>query len=157
MALRTIIMQDNEILRKVSKPVKIFDKNLTQLLDDMYDTMVTANGCGIAAPQVGVLRQVIIVETNGQKLELINPVITKQSGSQVGVEGCLSVKNINGDVERPYNITVKGFDRYGNEMTLSCCDFLARALCHEIDHLNGTLFTDKMIKGSEKKYSKSTK
>ena len=157
MALRTIIMQDNDILRKKCKPVKTFDHNLAILLDDMYDTMIAANGCGIAAPQVGILKQVIIVDANEQKLELINPIITKQSGSQIGVEGCLSVKNINGDVERPYQITVTGFDRYGNEMTITCCDFLARALCHEIDHLNGILFIDKMIKGSDRKYVKAAK
>ena len=145
MAVRNIITKDNEVIRKTSKPVKVFDENLEILLDDMYETMTKANGCGIAAVQVGVLKRAVIVETNGLKLELINPVITKSSGSQIGPEGCLSVKNIRGDVERPYTVTVKAFDRYGNEMELTFNDFVARAICHELDHLDGILFIDKII------------
>lgn len=146
MAVRNIIYSDNETIRKKSKPVKTFDNNLWLLLDDMYETMVQYNGCGIAAVQVGILKRAVIVETNGLKIELINPVIISSSGKQVGQEGCLSVKNIRGDVERPYKITVKAYDRFGNEMTLTFCDFVAKAICHELDHLDGILFIDKMIR-----------
>ncbi len=146
MAIRNIILSDNELLRKKSKEVKVFDDNLALLLDDMYETMVKNNGCGIAAVQVGILKRAVIVETNGLKLELINPVITSSKGKQSGQEGCLSVKNVRGEVERPYQITVKAFDRYGNEMILTFCDFVATAICHELDHLDGILFIDKMKK-----------
>ena len=151
MAIRNIITQDNEVIRKISKPVKVFDENLEILLDDMYETMTKANGCGIAAVQVGVLKRAVIVETNGLKLELVNPVITKSSGRQIGQEGCLSVKNIRGEVERPYTVTVKAYDRYGNEMILTFNDFVARAICHELDHLDGILFIDKMTNTKERK------
>ena len=151
MAIRNIIMDDNDLLRKRSKEVKTFDKSLSILLDDMYETMIKKGGCGIAAPQVGVLKRAVIVETNGQKLELINPVITKHSGSQIGPEGCLSVANVRGQVERPYKITVECFDRYGYPMTITACDFLAVAMCHELDHLDGILFTDKIIKEGKNK------
>lgn len=146
MAIRNIVLEGNELLRKRSKEVKFFDKSLIELLDDMYETMIKHEGCGIAAPQVGVLKRAVIVETNGQKLELINPVITKYSGVQSGSEGCLSVKNVRGVVERPYKVTVEAVDRYGNPMTITACDFLATAICHELDHLDGILFIDKMIK-----------
>ncbi len=146
MALRNIILSTNEMIRKKSKPVHAFDANLWQLLDDMYDTMVENNGCGLAAIQVGVLKRVVIVEANGLKLELVNPEIISKKGKQVGLEGCLSVKNMNGKVERPYEITVKAFDRYGHEMTLTVCDFTAVAICHELDHLDGILFIDKLVK-----------
>ena len=122
--------------------MKNFDDNLAELLDDMYETMVKANGCGIAAVQVGVLKRAVIVETNGLKLELINPVIISSKGKQVGQEGCLSVKNVRGDVERPFEITVKAFDRYGNEMKFTFCNFVATAICHELDHLDGIVFID---------------
>ena len=145
MAIRNIITSENELLRKKSKPVKVFDNNLWILLDDMYETMVKANGCGIAAIQVGVLKRAVIVETNGLKLELINPEIISSKGKQTGSEGCLSVKSIRGDVERPYEITVKAYDRFGNEMTIKVQDFVAKAICHELDHLEGILFIDKMI------------
>lgn len=145
MAIRNIITSENELLRKKSKPIKVFDNNLWILLDDMYETMVKANGCGIAAIQVGVLKRAVIVETNGLKLELINPEIISMKGKQVGSEGCLSVKNTRGDVERPYEITVKAYDRFGNEMTIKVQDFVAKAICHELDHLEGILFIDKMI------------
>ncbi len=146
MALRNIIYSDNELIRKTSKPIKAFDNNLWKLLDDMYETMVKYNGCGIAAVQVGVLKRAVIVETNGLKLELINPEIVSKKGKQTGVEGCLSVKNTTGNVTRPYEITVKAYDRLGNEMTITVCDFTAVAICHELDHLDGVLFIDKIEK-----------
>ena len=146
MALRNIILSDNELIRKKSKPVKAFDNNLWILLDDMYETMVENSGCGIAAIQVGVLKRAVIVEVNGLKLELINPEIISMQGKQKNMEGCLSVKNKRGEVERPYQITVKAYDRYGNEMTFTVCDFTAVAVCHELDHLDGILFIDKIIK-----------
>ena len=150
MAIRNIITSENEILRKVSKPIKVFDENLATLLDDMYETMIKANGCGIAAVQVGVLKRIAIVEANGLKLELINPVIVKSAGKQIGPEGCLSVKDQNGDVERPYTVTVKAYDRFGNEMELTFNDFVAKAICHELDHLDGILFIDKVITNKRK-------
>ena len=146
MALREIVQIGEPVLRKKAKKVEVIDEKILQILDDMADTMYNADGVGLAAPQVGILKRVVIVETNGLKLELVNPTIICSSGKQTGQEGCLSVKNIRGDVERPYNITIKAFDRFGNEMTLSFCDFVARAICHELDHLDGILFTDKMKK-----------
>ena len=150
MAIRNIVTTENEILRKISKPVKVFDENLFVLLDDMYETMTKANGCGIAAVQVGVLKRAVIVETNGLKLELINPTIIKTIGKQIGPEGCLSVKDQHGDVERPYTVTVKAYDRYANEMVLTFSDFVAKAICHELDHLDGILFIDKIVKNNKK-------
>ncbi len=144
MALRNVLQDGNETLRKISKPVKIFDEILWQLLDDMYETMRKNNGVGLAAPQVGVLKRAIVLEINGLKLELINPVITEQKGSVCEIEGCLSVKGINGYVVRPKTVTVKAQDRYGCEYVITGSNYLAQCICHEIDHLDGILFIDKM-------------
>ena len=146
MAQRQIREVGDDLLRKKSREVEVIDEKIKQLLDDMYETMVINKGCGIAAPQVGILKRAVIVETNGQKLEMINPIITKATGCQTGSEGCLSVKNVRGEVDRPYKLTVEFVDRYGYPMTLTACDFLAVAICHELDHLDGILFIDKMIK-----------
>lgn len=145
MALRNIVYLGSETLKKECKPVTVFDKNLAILLDDMYETMIKNQGSGLAGPQVGILKQVIVVEYNGIKLEMVNPKITFSEGSETEIEGCLSVKNIRGYVERPKKITVTGFDRSGNPYTLTCCEWLARVFCHEIDHLHGIVFVDKMI------------
>lgn len=148
MALRNIvkIQSDEEFLRKKSKSVKEFDEKLWELLDDMKETMHQNDGMGIAAVQVGVLKKVIIVEANNLYLELINPEILKQKGSDIEMEGCLSVGSEHGYVDRPMTITVKAQDRFGYDYTITGEKYLARALCHEIDHLNGILFTDKVLK-----------
>lgn len=145
MALRNILLSDNELLRKKSKTVTEFNERLWQLLDDMRETMIKGDGVGLAAPQVGVLKRVVVVDVNGMFLELINPEIIKATGNQCKVEGCLSVKGVSGYVNRPLNITVKAMDRYGNPFTISGTDLLAICLNHEIDHLDGVLFIDKMV------------
>lgn len=145
MALRNVVLMGNDILRKKSKLVEKFDDNLDVLLDDMYETMVKNGGVGIAGPQVGVLKRVFVIEIDGLKMEFINPTIIKQSGSVVAQEGCLSVKNQNGYVDRPQKITVKAFNRNGVEFELTISDWPARVICHEYDHLDGILFVDKVI------------
>jgi len=146
MALRNIVMSDSPSIRKKSKLVQTFNESLWTLLEDMKETMRKGDGCGLAAPQVGVIKRVIIIEINGIFLEMVNPEIVSQKGEQTNVEGCLSVKGINGYVKRPAVVTVKGFDRYGNEYKVTAKDYLAITFCHEIDHLDGVLFIDKMIK-----------
>ena len=148
MAIRNVVKieKDSEFLRKKSKPVKNFDERLWQLLDDMKETMNQKNGVGIAAVQVGVLKRAIIVEPNGMYLELINPQIISQEGSDEMEEGCLSVGKIRGIVRRPMVVTVKAQDRFGYNFIITGEKYLARVLCHEIDHLDGILFIDKMIK-----------
>ena len=145
MALRNIVFSNEDLIRKKSKVVTEFDERLDILLEDMKETMRKNDGVGLAAVQVGVLKRVIVVEACGQYLELINPKILSCEGSQVGVEGCLSVKNKTGDVERPYKITVNAQNRYGDNMVLTVEGLLAVVLCHEIDHLDGILFIDKLV------------
>lgn len=149
MAYREIRKKDDEILSKVCKEVKVFDNKLAILLDDLYDTMQKSNGVGLAAPQVGILKRVAVIDIGEGKIELVNPVITKTEGSQVGSEGCLSVPGVYGEVERPFSVTVTAFDRYGKEFEVSGTELLARALCHEIDHLDGHLFLEKVIRFEE--------
>lgn len=146
MADRRVVMMGDELLRKKSKPVRVFDEYLWNLLDDMKDTMHHKNGMGLAAVQVGILKRVIIIEANNMFVELINPVITKERGEDIEEEGCLSVGTMTGLVKRPMEVTVTAQDRYGYTFTLSGEKYLARVLCHEIDHLDGVLFIDKMIK-----------
>lgn len=155
MAIRNIIQVGNELLRKKSKEVKEYDEKLWELLDDMRETMVKNDGCGLAGVQVGILRRVVVLDVNHMKLELINPVIIDSIGEQIEKEGCLSVKGETGYVKRPTEVTVKANDRYGNEFIITGVDLLARALCHEIDHLDGILYIDKVIKDyNEKKGNK---
>ena len=151
MAIRNIIQVGDEILRKKSKPVKEFDQKLAELLDDMRETMVKNDGCGLAGVQVGILRRVVVLDVNHMKIELINPEIVDSYGESIEREGCLSVKGETGYVKRPSEVTVKAFDRYGN---LTGVDMLARALCHEIDHLDGILYIDKVIKDYKEKKDK---
>ena len=143
MALRTIIKEGNETLRKHSRPVTSFDKKLAILLDDMKETLEFAQGAGLAAPQVGKNIRVFIVQTDDGYFEFINPRILGVSGSQYGVEGCLSVKGKWGDVKRPNKVTVEAFDRFGKKFKLVAREFTARAICHENDHLDGILYVDK--------------
>ena len=145
MALREIRKKGDEILTKKCKEVRVFDKKLAILLDDMYETMQKHDGVGLAAPQVGILKRAFVVDIGEGKIEIVNPQIVKAEGSQIGQEGCLSVPDVWGDVERPNEVTLEGFDRDGNKITVSGSELLARAFCHEYDHLNGELFTDKII------------
>jgi peptide deformylase len=145
MAIRIIRKDDDEILRKVSKKVDIIDDRIKTLLDDMRDTMYDANGVGLAAPQVGVLRRVVVVDIGEGLIELINPVIVYESGQQTDEEGCLSLPGKNGEVCRPQKVIVRAQDREGNTFEITGEGLLARAFCHEVDHLNGILFTDKVI------------
>ena len=142
MAYRTVITDKDETLRKVSRPVVDFDKKLWDLLDDMYDTMVQYDGVGLAAPQVGILRRCAVIDVGEGKIELVNPEIIERSGTQDGSEGCLSSPGVYGYVERPMKVTVRAQDRNGNFYEITGEELLARALCHEIDHLDGKLFLD---------------
>lgn len=157
MAIRNVVQVGDEILRKKSKTVKEFDEKLWELLDDMRETMNKHDGVGLAAVQVGVLRRAIVLDINNMKLELINPEIIDSFGEQIEQEGCLSCKGQWGYVKRPQEVTVKAQDRYGNEFVITGVDLLAKALCHEIDHLEGVLFVDKIIKDYKDKKKKGTK
>lgn len=143
MAIRNIVQLGDETLRKKSFEVTAFDEKLHQLLDDMKDTLIKANGAGLAAPQVGVLRRVFVVFVDGIYYECINPKIVSQSGTQDGEEGCLSVRGKFGLVRRPNFVTIKAFDRFGKPFTVKAKGFLARAFCHENDHLDGIIYIDK--------------
>lgn len=149
MAVREVLQVGDELLRKKSKEVKIFDERLEEILDDMWDTMYANNGMGLAGPQVGILKRIVVMDVNNMRLELINPVIVECHGKDVEQEGCLSCGKIKGNVERPMYVTIKAQDRYGYSFTISGEKYLARCFCHEIDHLDGILFIDKMIKNKE--------
>ena len=146
MAVRKVVKMGDELLRKKSKVVKDFDEKLWELLDDMKETMYSYDGMGLAAPQVAVLKRVVVMEVNNNYYELINPEIIETEGTDVEQEGCLSCGKQRDYVERPYKVTVKAQDRFGFEFTLTGEKWLARCICHEVDHLNGILFVDKIIK-----------
>ena len=148
MAQRQIREVGDDLLRKRSREVEVVDDKIRELLDDMYETMKASNdGIGLAAPQVGVLKRLVVIdlgeEGDGRIYKLVNPVITKAKGEQVCREGCLSVPGVLGDVVRPKEITVEALDENGNKIVIKAKDLLAICLCHEIDHLDGILFTDK--------------
>ncbi len=143
MALRNIVKRGDEILTKKAREVTAVDDRIRLILDDMLETMRNADGVGLAAPQVGILRQIIIIEVDGEVVELVNPVLLKSEGSQVGEEGCLSVPDYTGTVERPAYVKMKGLNRFGKEITVEGRELKAVALCHEYDHLQGILFVDK--------------
>ncbi|HRS21992.1 MAG TPA: peptide deformylase [Clostridia bacterium] len=145
MAVRTIRKDGDEILRKISRKVEVIDDRILTLLDDMKDTMKKAEGVGLAAPQVGVLRRVVVIDVGEGLIELINPVIVYESGEQTEVEGCLSIPGIKGKVKRPEKVIVRAQNRKGETFEMTGTELLAVAFCHEIDHLNGILFTDKAI------------
>lgn len=145
MAIRNIRISTDEVLRKICKPVKEITPNLLTLLDDMADTMYEANGVGLAAPQVGILKRVVVIDIGEGLVELINPGILETSGSQIDDEGCLSVPGKYAPVERPNYVKVKAMDRDGNEFIIEGEELMARALCHEIDHLDGILYIDKAL------------
>ena len=142
MALRTIIKEGDERLRKKSRPVTEFNERLWTLLDDMYETM-KGDGVGIAAPQVGNLRRAVVIDVGEGRHELVNPEIDEQEGDQYGGEGCLSVPGQYGMVHRPQKLRVRAQDRYGKPFELEAEGYLAVAVCHETDHLDGVLFIDK--------------
>lgn len=146
MAIREIRKRGDEILTKVCKPVTVFDEKLGILLDDMYETMNKHDGVGLAGPQVGILKRVVVIDIGEGKIELVNPRIVAKSGIQNEAEGCLSVPGVFGEVERPNRVTVEAQDRHGNEFKISGKGFLARAFCHELDHLDGKLFLEKVTK-----------
>jgi len=145
MAIRNIRLEGDEILRKTSKKVEVIDDRIITLLEDMKETMYGADGVGLAAPQVGVLRRVVVVDVGEGLIELINPVIVFESGRCIAEEGCLSVPGIDGAVERPKKVIVRAMNRNGETFEVTGSDLLARAFCHEVDHLNGILFIDKAI------------
>lgn len=145
MAIRNIVQDGDPTLRKRCFEVTDFGEKTKSLLDDMRETLIKADGAGLAAPQVGVLRRIFIVMTEGKYYECINPKIVAESGKQIGDEGCLSVKGKYGTVIRPMNVTVEALDRNGKPFKVKASGFLARAFCHENDHLDGILYTDKAI------------
>lgn len=145
MALREIVKIGDDILRKKCRPVTVFDEKLHTLLDDMTETMEQAQGAGLAAPQVGMLRRVCVINVRDKHgiIELVNPEVISVEGVQTGNEGCLSLPGEWHEVDRPAKVTVKAQDRNGEEFTITGEGMLARALCHETDHLDGVLFIDK--------------
>jgi peptide deformylase len=155
MAVRHVVLVGDDILRKISKPVTEFDEKLGTLIDDMKETLLAEDGVGIAGPQVGVLKRVIVVADGDKIYELVNPVIVKQSGIQENVEGCLSIPGKYGITRRPRKVTVKAFDRHGKEVKVTGTDLTARCLCHEIDHLEGILFIDNVLQMIDPKDIKS--
>lgn len=144
MAIRNIVKVGDDVLRKICRTQMTFDQKLWSLLDDMAETMYKADGVGLAAPQVGILRRVCVVDVGDGLIELINPVITEKSGSQKGNEGCLSVPDRFEEVTRPNKVTVKAQNRMGENIEIKAEGFLARAFCHEIDHLDGILYIDRV-------------
>jgi peptide deformylase len=146
MAIRNIRKYGDDILRKKAKNVRVFNNSLTELLADMAETMKAANGVGLAAPQVGILKRAVVIDVGEGLIELVNPRIVHQEGEAVEVEGCLSIPGVLGEVARPQKVKVKAMDREGNPIEIEGEGLLARALCHEIDHLDGVLFIDKVIK-----------
>ncbi|EFM64226.1 peptide deformylase [Peptostreptococcus stomatis] len=144
MAIRNILKMGEPLLNKKSKQVVDFNDRLHTLLDDMADTMYKEDGVGLAAPQVGVLRRAVVVDIGEGLIELINPVIVETSGEQTDLEGCLSVVDYIGEVTRPNYVKVKAQDRFGKDIEVEGEGFLARAFCHEIDHLEGILFVERV-------------
>ena len=147
MAIRNIVTLGDDVLRKVCRTQMQFDEKLWTVLDDMKETMYKAEGVGLAAPQIGILRRYCVIDVGDGLIELINPVITEMSGSQTDSEGCLSLPGRSAEVTRPKKVTVRAQDRFGNNITVTGEDLKARALCHEIDHLDGVLYIDRANKG----------
>lgn len=145
MALRKIYLEKEEILHKVCRPVTDFNERLWQLLDDMAETMYHADGVGLAAPQVGILRRAVVIDTGEGLIELVNPKIVMSKGNRLEVEGCLSCPGEYGKVKRPARVKVEAQNRYGDPVEYVGTELLARAFCHEIDHLDGIVFKDKVV------------
>lgn len=149
MATREIRLSTDEVLRKVCKPVKEINANTLMLLDDMAETMYAANGVGLAAPQVGILKRVVVIDIGEGLIELINPVVVEKKGSQIDYEGCLSVPGKSALVERPEYVKVVALNRDGEKIVVEGEELMAVALCHETDHLDGVLYIDKAIPEEE--------
>ena len=149
MAIRNILKEGDPILNKTSRKVEKIDERVIELLEDMKETMYAADGVGLAAPQVGILKRIVVIDIGEGVLELINPEIICSTGEQNEVEGCLSLPGISGVTERPMNVQVKALDREGYEVLVTGTGLLARALCHEIDHLDGILFRQRVIEYCE--------
>ena len=147
--IRDILKFGDPVLREKCTEVPRFDEELGDLLDDMYETMVEAEGIGLAAPQIGVLKRAVVIDVGNGRIELVNPVITAMWGKQFEQEGCLSCVGKRGIVQRPGRVRVKAFDRFGRPVKYRGKELLARAFCHEIDHLNGILFEDKVLEWIE--------
>ncbi len=146
MAIRNIRIDGDEVLRKKCREVDEINDKLLTLLKDMADTMYNADGAGLAAPQVGILKRVAVIDIGEGLVELINPVIRSQSGKQTTVEGCLSIPNFWGEVERPSHVVVEALNPKGEKIRIESDGFMSQALCHEIDHLDGILFKDKVTR-----------
>ncbi len=146
MAYREIRKDGDEVLRKKSRPVEVIDNRVITLLEDMADTMYKADGVGLAAPQIGILKRVVVIDVGNGLFEMINPVILEQNGEQDGIEGCLSMPGFSGEVVRPMNVKAKYTDRNGETVIIEAEEFFARAICHELDHLDGVLYKDKAHK-----------
>jgi peptide deformylase len=144
MAIRIIVKHPDPVLREVAKPVPKVTPNIQKLLTDMADTMYDAPGVGLAAPQIGISKRVIVIDVGDDHglIEMVNPEIVEAGGEQLGPEGCLSIPGLQGDVRRKDRLKVKGLDRNGNEIAIEADGFLSRAFQHEIDHLNGVLYID---------------
>lgn len=143
MAIMEVRKAGDKVLKMKAEPVLHVDKKIRKLLDDMAQTMYSADGVGLAAPQVGVSLRVIVIDVNEELIELINPVITKSEGCELGNEGCLSIPGVFGEVERFAEVTVTGLNRFGKNISITGTGLLSRALQHEIDHLDGILFIEK--------------
>ena len=144
MGLRKILTDEDPSLHKVCRPVEKFDRRLHKLLDDMVETMLDAHGVGLAAPQVGILRRVVVVNTGEEILELVNPTLVETDGEQIGAEGCLSVPGKYGLVKRPFYAKVRAQDRDGQWFEAEGEELIARCFCHELDHLDGIVYTEVM-------------
>ena len=144
MGLRKILTDKEPSLHKVCRPVEKFDGKLHKLLDDMVETMIDAHGVGLAAPQVGILRRIVVVNTGEEVLELVNPTLLETDGEQIGAEGCLSVPGKYGLVKRPYYAKVRAQDRNGDWYEVEGEELIARCFCHELDHLDGIVYTEVM-------------
>ncbi|WP_125153790.1 peptide deformylase [Clostridium rectalis] len=149
MAIRNVRKYGDELLRKKSRKVEKIDERILTLLDDMLETMYENNGVGLAGPQVGILKRLVVIDIGQGPIFLINPEIVETHGAYIDEEGCLSIPGEQGAVERPYKVKVKALNRKGEEVILEGEELLARAFCHEIDHLNGILFVDKIIESEE--------
>ena len=144
MALRNIVKEGDPVLSKKCRVVEKIDDKILTLLDDMAETMYANDGVGLAAPQIGILKRIAVIDIGDGLMELINPVIIEEEGEQREVEGCLSVPGVSGYTVRPMTVTVKATDRFGEEVIYKGSELLARAFCHEIDHLDGIVFVDKV-------------
>ena len=146
MAIRNIVKEGDPVLTKICRPVEKFDEKLAALLDDMYETMVNSEGVGLAAPQVGILRRIFVIDIGDGKAEFVNPKIIKTEGKQEGSEGCLSCPGEFGITERPMYVTIIAQNRFGDQFTVNAEGLYAKAICHENDHLDGILFKEHVIR-----------